>query len=63
MRRALPNPYFSPPSFTLPGEIIELRHVLLCHLFETNNYDPVTKTMVSKNKMMFHKNEMSFYLL
>ncbi len=33
MRRALPNPYFSPPSFTLPGEIIELRHVLLCHLF------------------------------
>lgn len=48
MRRALPNPYFSPPSFTLPGEIIELRHVLLCHLFETNNYDLVTKTMVPK---------------
>ncbi len=27
------EPLFFPPSFTLPGEIIELRHVLLCHLF------------------------------
>ncbi len=49
MRRALPNPYFSPPSFTLPGEIIELRHVLLCHLFwKQITTIPVTKTMVSK---------------
>ncbi len=62
MRRACRTLIF-PSSFTLPGEIIELRHVLLCHLLKQITTILVTKTMVSKNKMMFHKNEMSFYLL
>ncbi len=64
MRRTLPNPAFSRVFHFPPGEFIELRHVLLCHIFwKQITTILVTKTKVLKNKITFHKNEMTFYLL
>lgn len=63
MRRALPNPYFSPPSFLSPAKLLSFVTSCCATFLKQITTILVTKTMVSKNKMMFHKNEMSFYLL
>ncbi len=63
MRRALPNPYFSLPLSLSPAKLLSFVTSCCATFLKQITTILVTKTMVPKNKMMFHKNEMSFYLL